>query len=179
MKVTMRIIICLCLACLLCLSFTAGAYSQAGTVPDDLPDREHPYSYTPALTTRLDLLAAQWMMDENNRALCTVFLALDLVMDKQDMFAAHPMYVYESRIGKTEDTIRVIIRSQDRELAYIILYDSVSQTAQFYTELWNEETLAAFEQACTDQFFVNEAETLESAYSYAIEVIELLLGDSD
>lgn len=170
----MRKLICLCAACCICLCCIAGAY--AGTLPEELPTAERPYAFTPAFTVRLDLLAAQWMMTENNRAFCTVLLALDLVMTDSSLFEARPMYVYESRIGKAEDTIRILIQSQDQELAYIILYDTLGGSALFYAEPWNDETLAAFEKGCTDQFFANGTDSLDSAYSYIMEIADTLFA---
>ena len=136
---------------------------------EDLPVAEDPHPFTPLLTAGEDLLAAQWMMNESTRAMCTVYLTLDLVLDSTPLFEAFPMNVFESRIGLSGDTIRIIVQSQDEQTAYIVLYDTVEQSALFYAAPWDESTLETFEQACTDQFWENTDEGLNGASQRIME----------
>lgn len=160
----------------------AGIASQvtydpaAGNAPEktvsleDLPTKENPYRFEPTITDRQNYLTPQWMVDESTRALCTLILTLDLDISITSSFtAAYPMNVFGSYIGCEEDTIRTIVPSQDETIAYIFEYNPMEQTALYYAEPWSEETLAAFEASCTDQYYANTEEAM-------IYVAQIMMG---
>ena len=181
----MRKFIMFCIICLMCIGCIAG--SQAGSSsfgdfgaamqkdlnaaagsdeeqsPRELPGADQPHPFVPLNTAYMDLLPAEWMMDEYTRALCTNYLTLDLWVDNTYQNEAFPMNYGDSRIGMAGDTIRLITQSSDGEQALIILYDAAEQTALFYATPWDDSTLASFEQDCTDQYFINTAAGLENA----------------
>ena len=150
---------------------SAAGNSGGKTVTlEELPTRENPYSFEPTITHRQNYLTPQWMIDESTRALCTMTLSLDLDISINNAFsAAYPMDVFKSFIGCEGDIIRTIVPSQDEAIAYIFEYDAAEGTALYYAEPWNEETLAAFEASCTDQYYANTEEAL-------IYVAQLMMG---
>ena len=81
------------------------------------------------------------------------------------------MNVFASYIGCEEDIVKAIIPSQDETIAYIFEYDTFEKTALYYAEPWSDETLAAFEASCPDQYFANTEEAL-------IYVAQLMYGSS-
>ena len=150
---------------------SAAGNPQGKTVTlEELPGKENPYRFEPTITNRQNYLTAQWMVDESTRALCTMTLTLDLDISITGSFtSSYPMNVFASFIGCEEDIIRTIVPSQDETIAYIFEYDAAEGTAQYYAEPWNEETLAAFEASCTDQYYANSEEAL-------IYVAQLMMG---
>ena len=141
--------------------------SAVGNAPEqtvsleDLPTKENPYRFEPTITDRQNYLTAQWMVDGSTRALCTMTLSLDLDLSYSNSFtAAFPMNVFASYIGCEDDIIRTIVPSQDETIAYIFEYNPMERTALYYAEPWNEETLAAFEASCTDQYYANTEDAL-------------------
>ena len=127
----------------------------------DLPTKEDPYRFTPGITNQQNFLTAQWMVDGSTMALCTMLLTMDMELSLGTFGSgSHPMNVFASYIGCAEDTIRTIVPSQDETIAYIFEYDTVEGTALYYAEPWNEDTLAAFEESCTDQYYPNTEEAL-------------------
>ena len=152
----------------------AGNASSAKTVSiEDLPAKEDPYRFEPTITNRQNYLTAQWMVDESTRALCTMTLTMDLDISYTDSFtAAYPMNVFASYIGCEDDLIRTIVPSQDETIAYLFEYNASEGTALFYAEPWNEETLAAFEASCTDQYYANTEEAL-------IYIAQLMMSSFD
>ncbi len=140
---------------------TAGNAPEKTVSIDELPAKEDPYRFEPTVTNRQNYLTAQWMVDESTRALCTMSLTLDMDLKYSGSFeASFPMNVFGSFIGCEEDVIRTIVPSQDETIAYIFEYDAAEGTALFYAEPWNEDTLAAFEASCTDQYYANTEEAL-------------------
>ena len=161
---------------LVAIAETVAYDSEAGNAPEktvsieDLPTKDNPYRFEPTITDRQNFLAAQWMVDESTRALCTMTLTLDLDISYTNSFtAAFPMNVFASFIGCEGDIIRTIVPSQDETIAYIFEYDTVEGTALYYAEPWNEDTLAAFEASCTDQYYANTEEAL-------VYIAQLMMG---
>ena len=147
---------------------SAGRAPEKKVSLEDLPTKENPYRFEPTITDRQNYLTAQWMVDGSTRGLCTMSLTLDLDLSLTSSFtAAFPMNVFASYIGCEGDLIRTIVPSQDETIAYIFEYNVPEKTALYYAEPWNEETLAAFEASCTDQFYPNT----EDALNYVAQIM--------
>ena len=137
----------------------------------DLPTKEDPFRFEPSITNNQNYLTAQWMIDASTRALCTMLLTLDLDIKAGTGSGSRLMNVFASYIGCEEDIVKAIIPSQDETIAYIFEYDTFEKTALYYAEPWSDETLAAFEASCPDQYFANTEEAL-------IYVAQLMYGSA-
>ncbi len=134
----------------------------------DLPTADNPYYFSPNITGNQNLLLAQWMIDDGSRAMCSMLLSLDMSISYGSLDLPYPMDLFASYIGSADDIILAFVPSQDRTLAFVFQYDTVNQAAFYYSEPLSDEAQAAFEAACTDQFYP----LTEDALNYAVQLLQ-------
>lgn len=149
----MKKTICTILA--LAMLFTTACIAETGT------DDPGTVLFDANLTNMIDNTVRQWMSGNDTRALLTILLAIDMTvsmgLDEMPIDATKTSFV-----GSDGDIIGVLLRCDDGEHDYAIVYQPATGTAAYSQMPTLSDTLAriALESECLDGVYENDHGTL-------------------